>query len=142
MKLSLGGIVGMGLKAIGLGKIAPFISAAINFATGNPWAAAMDAAEILGGIKGLGFLKNVAAMAPLGGFGKGGFNPAQMFSKGGGLSLSCLGDIRSLFNVANTATGGKLNKFSAALNLIDNTLQTTSMIRQTMADFQTANTRI
>jgi len=143
MGFSLGGLVGGALKAVGLGKIAPFVSAGVNALTGNFAAAAFDVAGILGNIKGLGFLKNVADLAPLGGFGSsGGFNPSKLLGSGRGLSLSRLGNIRSLLGLANTMSGGKLNKFRAALNVIDQTMQNASMLRQTLTELQRTGTRV
>ena len=140
MGFSLGGIVGGALKAVGLSKVAPFVSAGVNALTGNWAAAAVDAAGILSKIKGLGFLKNVAALAPLGGFGKGGFVIGKLFGKGG-LNFSRLGDLRSLVGVANNVTGGKLTKFSAALDLIERTVQTAGTLRQTVNDARLLGTR-
>lgn len=140
MKFSLGGIVGAGLNAIGLGKIAPIASAAVNAFTGNWAAAAVDAAGILGNIKGLGFLKNVAALAPLGGFGKGGFDITRLFGKGG-FSFGRLDDLRSLVGVANQVSGGKLNNFAKALNVVDETIRNAGTLRQTITDLQRVGTR-
>lgn len=68
----LGGLVGGAFKAIGLGKIAPFVSLGINALTGNFAGVAMDVLGLMSNIKGLGFLNKVAQFAPLGGFGGSG----------------------------------------------------------------------
>ena len=68
----LGGLVGGAFKAIGLGKIAPFVSLGINALTGNFAGVAMDVMGLMSNIKGLDFLNRVAPFAPLGGFGGSG----------------------------------------------------------------------
>lgn len=71
----LGKLVGGALNAIGLGKIAPFISMGISFFTGDFATLATDVMGLMSNIKGLDFLNKVAKFAPLGGFDQlaGGF---------------------------------------------------------------------
>jgi hypothetical protein len=64
----LGKLVGGALNAIGLGKIAPFISMGISFFTGDFATLATDVMGLMSNIKGLDFLNKVAKFAPLGGF--------------------------------------------------------------------------
>jgi hypothetical protein len=64
----LGKLVGGALNAIGLGKIAPFISMGISFFTGDFASLATDVMGLMSNIKGLDFLNKVAQFAPLGGF--------------------------------------------------------------------------
>jgi hypothetical protein len=76
----IGGFVGKAFEAIGLGKIAPFVSLGINALTGNWAAVAFDVAGLLSKIKGFDFLNKVAQFAPLGGFDGGGGFGANGFS--------------------------------------------------------------
>jgi hypothetical protein len=64
----LGKLVGGALNAIGLGKIAPFISMGVSFFTGDFATLATDVMGLMSNIKGLDFLNKVAQFAPLGGF--------------------------------------------------------------------------
>ncbi|HEX8455928.1 MAG TPA: hypothetical protein VF656_01300 [Pyrinomonadaceae bacterium] len=75
----LGKLVGGALNAIGLGKIAPFISMGISFFTGDFASLATDVMGLMSNIKGLEFLNRVAQFAPVGGF--------EQFAEG------CLGDL-------------------------------------------------
>lgn len=67
--LGLGKLIGGALNAIGLGKIAPFISIGISFLTGDIAGLITDVTGLLSTFKGFGFLNRVAQFAPLGGFG-------------------------------------------------------------------------
>ncbi|HEV7903448.1 MAG TPA: hypothetical protein VGO96_06365 [Pyrinomonadaceae bacterium] len=85
----LGKLVGGALNAIGLGKIAPFISMGISFFTGDFATLATDVMGLMSNIKGLDFLNKVAKFAPLGGFDQlaGGFGELglKQFLKADGL---------------------------------------------------------
>lgn len=69
---SVGKLIGGALNAVGLGKIAPFVSMGINLFTGNFAGLATDVMGLMSNIKGLGFLNKVAQFAPIGGFAGGG----------------------------------------------------------------------
>lgn len=67
----LGKLIGGALKAVGLGKLAPFVSMGINLFSGNIAGLATDIMGLMSNIKGFGFLNKVAQFAPIGGFGGG-----------------------------------------------------------------------
>ncbi|HVF50736.1 MAG TPA: hypothetical protein VNA19_11650 [Pyrinomonadaceae bacterium] len=90
----IGKLVGGALNAVGLGKLAPFVSMGINFFTGNYAGLVTDVMGLMSNIKGLGFMNKVAQFAPVGNFANLS-NPGNFdcFSKGGGLKLDRLLDI-------------------------------------------------
>jgi hypothetical protein len=131
----IGGLVGGALKAVGLGKIAPFVSMGINALTGNWAAVAMDVAGLMSKIKGLGFLNKVAQLAPLGGFGAanniggcfgtGGFNFKDL------LNPSRLKDIvRNFRNLSDSVRDFRASaqKVQDMFKVLEETLENREMI--------------
>lgn len=89
----IGKLVGGALNAVGLGKLAPFVSMGINFFTGNYAGLVTDVMGLMSNIKGLDFMNSVAQLAPV-----GNFSNFDFFSKGGGFKLDRLRDIGRNFN--------------------------------------------
>lgn len=89
----IGKLVGGALNAVGLGKLAPFVSMGINLFTGNYAGLVTDVMGLMSNIKGLDFMNKVAQLAPVGNFGN-----FDCFSKGGGLNLDRLRDIGRTFS--------------------------------------------
>ena len=121
----LGKLVGGALKAVGLGKLAPFVSLGVNLFTGNIAGLATDVMGLMSNIKGLGFLNKVAQFAPLGGFG-GGASGGGCF---GGLSnflrTDRLRDIASRF----TDLADSVTEFNASAKKVDNMFR---LLRETV----------
>ena len=90
------GLIGGALKAVGLEKIAPFVSLAVNAFTGNWVGVAMDVAGLAARIApNSGFAKFVSKAAPI----------AQAFMGGGGAGSG----IGSIFS------GGRLGELAGGL---------------------------
>lgn len=134
----LGKLVGGALNAVGLGKIAPFVSMAINAATGNYAALATDVMGLMSNIKGLGFLNKVAQFAPLGGFGgaTGGFAGGI----GSFLSSGRLGDLASSLGRLSTTFrtfSESFTKINNALRIVDELFQNRALLQQSRANSNT-----
>jgi hypothetical protein len=79
-----GKIIGGALKAIGLEKLAPFVSVAINAFTGNWAGVAMDVAGLAARLTNNKFLSKVASLAPIASsFTGGSFNISDIFKDDG-----------------------------------------------------------
>ena len=79
----LGKIIGGALNAVGLGKIAPFVSLAVNALSGNWMGVAQDVLSLASRFSNNSFLNKVAKFAPLGNFASGGgFNFGNILKNG------------------------------------------------------------
>lgn len=67
----IGKLIGGALEAVGLGKIAPFVSLAANVFTGNWAGVATDVMGLVSKFSDSSFLNNVSKQAPVGGFSSG-----------------------------------------------------------------------
>ena len=108
----LGKLVGGALKAVGLEKLAPFASLAVNCFTGNFAGAAMDVAGLANRLTGgkLGFLDKIAKFAPIASaFMGGGANIGDIFKSGGLKNI--VGNFKNLAanfkNVTNSLKGAQ-----------------------------------
>lgn len=120
----LGKLVGGALKAVGLGKLAPFVSMGVNLFTGNIAGLATDIMGLMSNIKGLGFLNKVAQFAPLGGFGGG--NGSGGF--GGFTDLLKPGRLRDIADKF-TKLADSLTDFRASAQKVDDMFR---LLRETM----------
>lgn len=115
----IGKLIGGALNAVGLGKIAPFISMAINVMTGNVAGLVTDVMGLMSNIKGLGFLNKVAQFAPLGGFSSGG-----------------MGGFAGIGNfLSQTKIGGFLSNLSSTISNANPAFKTISNMLKTAEDF-------
>ncbi|HEY0078959.1 MAG TPA: hypothetical protein VGB73_09965 [Pyrinomonadaceae bacterium] len=123
----IGKLVGGALSAVGLGKLAPFVSMGINLFTGNFAGLVTDVMGLMSNIKGLNFLNKVAQFAPVGNFGN-----FDCFSKGDGLRLDRLRDIgRSFRELADSARDFRASarKTQKMLDVIRETLDNRQMVQ-------------
>lgn len=125
------GLVGGALKAVGLEKLAPFVSLAVNAFTGNWVGVAMDVAGLAARIApNSGFAKMLSTVAPIAGafMGSGGAagGIGNLF-KGGGLD-KLIGNFKNVtdsFNAIKTGTDffskakKVLNAFQTAKTFVD-----------------------
>jgi hypothetical protein len=120
----IGKLVGGALNAVGLGKLAPFVSMGINLFTGNYAGLVTDVMGLMSNIKGLDFMNRVAQLAPVGNFGN-----FDCFSRGGGLRLDRLSDLgRNFRDLADSA-----RTYRASAKKVQNMMD---VLRQTVENRQ------
>lgn len=108
----VGKLIGGALKAVGLEKLAPIASLAVNAFTGNFAGVAMDVAGLASRLTGgkLGFLSNLTKLAPIANaFMGGGANIGDIFKSGGLKNLvSKFTTLKNNFkNVADSLKGAQ-----------------------------------
>lgn len=130
----LGGIIGGALKAIGLEKLAPIASLAVNVMSGNWAGAAMDVMGLVGQFSGNDFLSNISKNNPLGAFmggGAGGFDLGSIL--GGGKVGNWMGALSGLFG--GTQAGNILGGAEKVMGMFDT-------VQGFLGDRQSVNNRI
>lgn len=135
------GLVGGALKAVGLEKLAPFVSLAVNAFTGNWVGVAMDVAGLAARIAPKsGFAQMLSTVAPIAGafMGSGGSGGIGNLFKAGGLDnlISNFNNVTSSFKAISQGTdifdtvSRVNNAFQTAKSFVDD-LQSLNTLRST-----------